>query len=278
MAKSLSTKFGHSTIAPAGTDPTRVVWNGVDSWQWQSDVVKRKPAGRKSSECVQKSAWAKLNQQVVACEKCPRLIEHCQTIARTKRRAYIDEDYWGRPVPNFGDPKATVLIVGLAPGAHGANRTGRMFTGDRSGDWLFRALHKAGFASKAESTRLDDGQKLTGVAITNACRCAPPENKPTRAEIDNCRDWFRQTVEMLPIRVFVGLGQVGWRAVVDFARTEGWHSGKLPQFSHGAELELGKDRWLIGSFHPSQQNTFTGRLTEPMLDSVFRRASQLAKP
>lgn len=235
-------------------------------------MEKRKAARRRTKG---NATWAALNENVVACEKCPRLIEHCQAIAETKRRAYANEEYWGRPVPNFGDPQASILIVGLAPGAHGANRTGRMFTGDRSGDWLFRALHKAGFASQADSTGLHDGLTLSGAAITNACHCAPPDNKPTRAEIENCRDWFRQTVEALPVRVFIGLGQVGWRAVVDFAREEGWISGPLPRFSHGAELHLGKDRRLIGSFHPSQQNTFTGRLTEVMLDSVFRRARKL---
>ena len=217
------------------------------------------------------SAWESLNQQVSACKKCPRLIEHCRTIAATRRRAYRTEDYWGGPVPNFGDPEARVLIVGLAPGAHGANRTGRMFTGDRSGDWLFRALHRAGFANQAGSTCLADGLTLTGAAITNACHCAPPGNRPSRDELHNCRDWFHQTVAVLPVQVFVGLGQVGWRAVVDYARDRNWHSGKLPRFAHGAELNLGQDRWLIGSFHPSQQNTFTGRLTEDMFDDVFQR-------
>jgi len=221
------------------------------------------------------SAWSSLNRDVSKCEKCPRLIEHCRTIAVTRRRAYRDEDYWGGPVPNFGDPAARVLVVGLAPGAHGANRTGRMFTGDRSGDWLFRALHRAGFANQASSTGLADGLTLTGAAITNACHCAPPDNRPTREELHNCRDWFHQTVESLPVQVFVGLGQVGWRAVVDYARDRHWHSGKLPRFAHGAELNLGDGRWLVGSFHPSQQNTFTGRLTEEMLDAVFQQVHHL---
>lgn len=238
-------------------------------------MAKRKPATRKKPP-KKLSAWELLNRKVVSCEKCPRLIEHCQAIAETKRRAYLDDDYWGGPVPNFGDPNARLLVVGLAPGAHGANRTGRMFTGDRSGDWLFRALHKAGFANQPESSALDDGLTLKDAAITNACRCAPPDNKPTRDEISNCQDWFRSTIELLPVRVFVGLGQVGWRAVVDFARGQGWHSGKLPKFSHGAELDLGEGRWLVGCFHPSQQNTFTGRLTESMLDAVFQKARKLA--
>lgn len=237
-------------------------------------MAKRKTATRKK-QSKKVAAWELLNQRVVSCEKCPRLIEHCHEIAKTKRRAYQDDEYWGDPVPNFGDPNGKLLVVGLAPGAHGANRTGRMFTGDRSGDWLFRALHKAGFANQAESTGLEDGLILNGAAITNACHCAPPDNKPTRDEIENCREWFRSTIELLPVQVFVGLGQVGWRAVVDFARDQGWHSGKLPKFSHGAELKLGDGRWLIGSFHPSQQNTFTGRLTEAMLDEVFNKARQL---
>ena len=238
-------------------------------------MAKRKSSGQRKRTSRQHSAWDVLNKKTVDCRKCPRLIEHCQTIAETKRRAYLDEDYWGGPVPNFGDPNAKLLVVGLAPGAHGANRTGRMFTGDRSGDWLFRALHKAGFANQAESTGLEDGLTLNGAAITNACHCAPPDNKPTRDEIENCREWFRSTIELLPVQVFVGLGQVGWLAVVDFARDQGWYSGKLPKFSHGAELDLGDGRWLIGSFHPSQQNTFTGRLTEEMLDEVFNKARQL---
>jgi len=222
-----------------------------------------------------KSAWDRLNDRIVACDACPRLIEHCQHIAETKRRAYLDDDYWGGPIPNFGDPQARLLLVGLAPGAHGANRTGRMFTGDRSGDWLFRALHKAGFANQSEATGRDDGLKLLDCAVTNACHCAPPDNKPTRDEIHNCGDWFQQTVDLLPIRVFLGLGQIGWRSVIDLARENEWYTGKLPKFSHGAEVELSGGRVLLGSFHPSQQNTFTGRLTESMFDAVFSRARRL---
>ena len=151
-----------------------------------------------------------------------------------------------------------------------------MFTGDRSGDWLFRALHNTGFASQAESTSRDDGLVLRNCAITGACHCAPPDNKPTTDEIANCREWFDGTVDALPVRVFVALGQIGWRAVIDLARDRGWYEGRLPKFGHGAEVELTDDRLLIGSFHPSQQNTFTGRLTEPMLDAVFARAREIA--
>ena len=219
--------------------------------------------------------WDQLNRDIVACDRCPRLIEHCQQIARTKRKAYIDEDYWGGPVPNFGDPKARLLVVGLAPGAHGANRTGRMFTGDRSGDWLFRALFRAGLANQPDSTGLDDGLVLSNTAITGACHCAPPDNKPTRDEIEACYDWFEQTVSIVPFRVYLALGQIAWRQVVDHCRASGTLEGRLPKFGHGAEVELTDGRWLIGSFHPSQQNTFTGRLTEEMFDQVFARVRQL---
>lgn len=222
-----------------------------------------------------KAAWDRLNEQAVACERCPRLIAHCRHIAEVKRKAYLDDEYWGRPVPNFGDWKSRLLIVGLAPGAHGANRTGRMFTGDRSGDWLYRALHKAGFANQPESIDANDGLKLSGAAISNACRCAPPDNKPTREEVENCREWFDQTVDLLPVRVFLALGQIGWRSVVDLAMSRGWYAGRLPKFGHTAEVELTGGRTLLGSFHPSQQNTFTGRLTEEMFDRVFDRAREL---
>lgn len=219
--------------------------------------------------------WDALNSNLIACDRCPRLVEHCQAVAATKRRAYEEWDYWGQPVPNFGDPQAKLLLVGLAPGAHGANRTGRMFTGDRSGDWLYRALHKAGFATQAESVSRDDGLQLVGCAITAAGHCAPPDNKPTPDELATCADWLSQTVDVVPARVFVALGQIAWRSVIDLARERGWSSGKLPKFGHGAEVDLGEGRCLLGSFHPSQQNTFTGRLTEDMLDAIFQRAQEL---
>ncbi|MCA9111765.1 MAG: uracil-DNA glycosylase [Planctomycetaceae bacterium] len=213
--------------------------------------------------------WDQLNRQIVTCEKCPRLRKHCQRIAEEKRRAYLDWDYWGRPVPNFGDPRGKLLIVGLAPGAHGANRTGRMFTGDRSGDWLYRALDRAGYASQAESVSVNDGLALFGCSITAVCHCAPPDNKPTAEEVEHCRDWFQQTVDLVKPRVFLALGQLAWRAVIELARSREWYAGKLPKFGHGATVDLIGQRYLIGSYHPSQQNTFTGRLTEKMLDDVF---------
>lgn len=218
------------------------------------------------------SAWDELNCQIVACERCPRLRTYCRDVAREKRRAYLEWDYWGQPLPNFGDPHARLLVVGLAPAAHGGNRTGRMFTGDRSGDWLYRALHKAGFANQARCEHRGDGLKLMDCAITAGCHCAPPDNKPLPAELDNCRGWLEQTIDLLPARVFVALGQIGWRAVLDETRGRGWWEGRLPKFSHGARFELAGDRLLLGSYHPSQQNTFTGRLTEPMLDAVFAEA------
>jgi uracil-DNA glycosylase family 4 len=188
---------------------------------------------------------------------------------------FMEDDYWGRPVPNFGDPKARFLIVGLAPAAHGANRTGRMFTGDRSGDWLFRALHKAGFASQPDAVSAEDGLTLHDCAITATCHCAPPQNKPTRDEIQNCRHFMTETVEMLPVKVFLALGSIGWRAVIDYAKAVGWWDRKLPKFGHGATVQFENGLWLVGSFHPSQQNTFTGKLTEPMFDEVFQQSSRL---
>ena len=220
--------------------------------------------------------WDRLNRQIVGCEQCPRLREHCRRVAAEKRRAYLDWTYWGRPVPNFGDARAKLLIVGLAPAAHGANRTGRMFTGDRSGDWLYRALHKAGFANQSTSRARDDGLELTNCAITATCHCAPPGNKPTPREIANCRDWLEQTIDLVPVRVFLALGSIGWRTVIDETRRRGWLAvGRVPKFGHGAASALADGRWLVGSYHPSQQNTFTGRLTERMLDQVFEKVNAL---
>ena len=220
-------------------------------------------------------AWKSLNQQIVACERCPRLREHCRQIAREKRRAFADWVYWGRPIPNFGSPPARLLIVGLAPAAHGANRTGRMFTGDRSGEWLYRAMHKAGFANQATAERRDDGLELSDCAITAVCHCAPPDNKPTTEEIANCREWLRETIDLAQPKVLLALGQIAWRATWGEIRNRAWQSGGLPKFGHGAAVSLAEGRWLLGSYHPSQQNTFTGKLTEPMLDRVFAEARRL---
>jgi uracil-DNA glycosylase family 4 len=221
------------------------------------------------------AAWRELNEQIVACQRCPRLRDHCQRIAREKRRAFLEWDYWARPVENFGDPRARLLVVGLAPAAHGANRTGRVFTGDRSGEWLFRALHKAGFATRPESLHRDDGLRLIDCAITATCHCAPPDNKPTGDEIAACQSWFSATFDIVPARVYLALGQIAWKSIVDETRRRGWIDGRSLKFGHQAVAALGKGRWLLGSYHPSQQNTFTGKLTEPMFDAVFEQARNL---
>ncbi len=219
--------------------------------------------------------WLRLNRQIVGCERCPRLRAYCRQVAKEKRRAFAEWEYWGRPVPNFGDATAKLLIVGLAPAAHGGNRTGRMFTGDRSGDWLYRALYKAGFANQPTSVSRDDGLTLINCAITAVCHCAPPDNKPLPEEIAHCRQWLDETLENVKPKVLLALGQIAWRAVVAEARQRSWYSGPMPKFAHGAKVSLAGGRWLLGSYHPSQQNTFTGKLTEPMFDSVFAEARRL---
>jgi uracil-DNA glycosylase family 4 len=226
---------------------------------------------RKSSD------WDALNQTIVACTRCGRLRDYCRRVAIEKRAAFRNWDYWGQPVPNFGDPQGRLLIVGLAPAAHGGNRTGRVFTGDRSGDWLFRALYKSGFANQPHSVSRDDGLELIDCAVTAAAHCAPPDNKPLPGELVNCHQWFERTIDLMPLRVFVALGQIAWRAVVAEARRRQWLQNHSPKFGHGAQVALAGGRWLLGSYHPSQQNTFTGRLTEDMFDDVFRTARRLLK-
>lgn len=200
-------------------------------------------------------------------------------MAVEKRAAYRDETYWGRPVPAFGDPEASVLIVGLAPAAHGANRTGRMFTGDRSGDWLYRALHRAGFANQSESKDREDGLRLHDAWVTAAVRCAPPDNKPTPAERDNCAPWFIEELEAMPrLRVIVALGGFAYAQTMRLLAAQGVTIPRpRPKFGHGSEVELDGPLTVLCSFHPSQQNTFTGRLTEPMFDEVWARARALAR-
>lgn len=219
------------------------------------------------------SDWQALNRSVVNCTQCPRLIKHCKTIAKVKRKAYLDDDYWGKPVPNFGPAKVPLLIVGLAPGAHGANRTGRMFTGDRSGDWLYRALFKAGFCSQPESTADDDGLKLKKCAITAVCHCAPPDNKPTTDEVKNCAVFLDRTIRLCRPRVFLALGSIAWNAMARYAIERRWLEKPRPKFGHAATVELAIPRrkgvFLVGCYHPSQQNTFTGKLTEKMLDDLL---------
>ena len=229
----------------------------------------------KPTACLEQrlvTAWTDLNRKIVRCARCPRLREYCRDVAVEKRRAFRDWEYWGGPVPNFGDARPRLLVVGLAPAAHGGNRTGRMFTGDRSGDWLYRALFKADFANQPRSDCRDDGLRLIDCAITAVCHCAPPANKPEPAEIAHCSAWLQETIDLAPVRVFVALGQIAWRAIAVESRRRGWQSGRLPKFGHAAVARLAEKRLLIGSYHPSQQNTFTGKLTEPMFDHVFALA------
>jgi uracil-DNA glycosylase family 4 len=214
-----------------------------------------------------------LELSITTCRKCPRLVEWRELVAREKRAAFRDWDYWGRPVPGFGDPVATVYVLGLAPAAHGGNRTGRVFTGDRSGDWLFGALHRTGFANQPTSVSSDDGLELTGAFVAAAVRCAPPANKPLPEERDNCLPYAAKELELLTgLRAIVCLGSFAWDAAL---RLVGGIRPK-PKFGHGAEATAENGLTLIGCYHPSQQNTFTGKLTEPMLDAVFARARELA--
>ena len=216
-----------------------------------------------------------LADQVVRCRRCPRLRQYCRQVAVQKRRAYADWDYWAKPVAGFGDPDAGLWIVGLAPGAHGANRTGRIFTGDRSGDFLFAALHRAGLANQPRSVDRDDGLVLRGAFISAALRCAPPANRPLPDEIANCRQYLdREWMLLERVRVMLALGKIAWDAVIALAKRHGcdFPAGKVP-FAHGAELPLAQNRWLIGSYHVSQQNTFTGKLTTEMFDKVLDRAT-----
>lgn len=221
-----------------------------------------------------------LQAEVVACRACPRLVAWREQVAIEKRASFRDDNYWGAPVPGFGDPSARLLVVGLAPAAHGANRTGRMFTGDRSGDWLFRALHRAGFANQPDSTARGDGLELHDTWITAAVRCAPPANRPTPTERSACADWLAREIKLLPdVRVVVALGGFGWNAFLKVLGGQGWAIPRpRPTFGHIARVELdgeGRRLSLIGSYHPSQQNTFTGRLTEEMFDEVWTSAREL---
>jgi len=222
---------------------------------------------------------AQLEGEVVDCFRCPRLVAWRELVAREKRASFAGEQYWGRPIPGFGDPDARVLLLGLAPAAHGANRTGRVFTGDRSGDFLFAALHRTGFANQPTSRHADDGLKLHGAWITAAVRCAPPANKPTPAERDTCLPYALRELELLAgVRVVVCLGAFAWDAALRLLAASGLALPRpRPRFGHGTELALGAPApLLLGTFHPSQQNTFTGRLTPAMLDDVLLRARELA--
>ena len=222
---------------------------------------------------------AALDSAISECRACPRLVAWREEVARTKRASYSHEDYWGRPVPGFGSDRPSVLVVGLAPAAHGANRTGRVFTGDRSGDWLFASLHRVGLANQPTSVHADDGLELVDTRVLAAVRCAPPQNKPTTEERDTCAPWLDDELGLvLPwVRVVVALGAFGWQAALTaLARVGGEIPVPRPRFGHGAEVTIpmpDRDVLLLGTYHPSQQNTFTGRLTEPMLDEVLGRAA-----
>jgi uracil-DNA glycosylase len=221
----------------------------------------------------------KLQQRIIHCRLCPRLVSWREQVAAEKTKRFEEWKYWGKPNPSFGDPGAQLLLVGLAPAAHGGNRTGRMFTGDRSGDWLYRALYKFGFANQPSSVSRDDGLRLKNCYITATCRCAPPQNKLLPSEILHCRPYLIKEMAMLKqMRVIVGLGRVGFDSAVSALRDLGVRRETTRlRFSHGAEYPITATLTLLASFHPSQQNTFTGRLTEPMFDAMFRRAGSLLK-
>ena len=216
-------------------------------------------------------ALDRLERRVVRCRRCPRLVEWRERVAREKRAAFRDEDYWGRPVPGFGDPAARVYVLGLAPAAHGGNRTGRVFTGDRSGDWLFAAMHRAGLASQPTSRRRDDGLRLKDAWVAAVVRCAPPANRPLPSERDTCMPYAAQELELLGPAVIVCLGGYAWDAACRLLAVR-----PKPRFGHGSEHAVEGGPVLLGCFHPSQQNTFTGKLTEAMMDAVFLRARELA--
>ncbi|HZQ80098.1 MAG TPA: uracil-DNA glycosylase [Acidimicrobiia bacterium] len=227
------------------------------------------PSGRKE-------ALAAITAEVVGCRRCPRLVAWREEVAAHPRPAYRGEVYWGRPIPGFGDPGARVVVAGLAPAAHGGNRTGRIFTGDRSGDWLFRALHRAGFANQPHSVSADDGLRLRGAWVSAAVRCAPPANKPTVEERDACAPYLVRELAVLEPAVIVVLGSFAYEAAWRTLRELGVSlPAPRPRFGHGVEVSTGGPV-VVCSFHPSQQNTFTGKLTEPMLDGIFLRARELA--
>jgi uracil-DNA glycosylase family 4 len=222
---------------------------------------------------VEPDSLARVTSEVVACRRCPRLVAWREQVAREKRAAFANEEYWGKPVPGFGDPAAELLVVGLAPAAHGGNRTGRVFTGDRSGDWLFGAMYRAGYANQPSSSHADDGLELIRAWISAVVRCAPPANKPLPLERDTCLPYLIRELRLLEqVRVMVCLGKFAYD---NLART--FELRHRPAFGHGVELQLDDERWIICSFHPSQQNTFTGKLTVPMFDAIFARARTLAR-
>jgi uracil-DNA glycosylase family 4 len=224
--------------------------------------------------CPVPDSLALVTAEIVECRACPRLVAWRELVAAEKRASFATEDYWGRPVPGFGDPDARLFVVGLAPAAHGGNRTGRVFTGDRSGDWLYSALHRAGYANQSTSVALDDGLRLDDAYVAAIVRCAPPANKPTVVERDTCLPYFERELRLLTrVRVLVALGQFAYD---NLTRVLGVRP--RPRFGHGVEVPVGDGRTILCSFHPSQQNTFTGKLTVPMFDAVFQRAREISSP
>lgn len=214
---------------------------------------------------MEKSSWSEHEKQIVSCQKCPRLRDHCESVAQLKKREFKNWVYWGKPVPGFGDKTAEVWLVGLAPAAHGANRTGRMFTGDSSGDWLYRALYEFGFASSQDSKSAEDGMVLKNIYISAAARCAPPDNKPTRDELENCAPYLARELALLKnLKMIVCLGSIAFESTLALFPAQ----KPKPKFGHGKEFEVEGLR-ILGSYHPSRQNTNTGRLTKPMWDSIF---------
>ncbi len=282
------TAAGDAPAAPPGGDPHPVTGDLYPSpvpagTGWPGDPAAADTPVARSASGVRRLARSsgdvgELDARVSVCRACPRLVRHREDVARTGRRAaFAAEPYWGRPGPGFGDPDARVLVVGLAPAANGTNRTGRMFTGDRSGDWIYAALHRAGYASSPRSVASGDGQELSGLRIVAAVRCAPPGNRPTPAERDTCGPWLDRDLELVEptLTAILALGGFGWDATLAAARRLGWDVPRpKPRFGHGAQTRLGAPTRavrLLGSYHVSQQNTFTGRLTEPMLDAVIAR-------
>jgi len=229
--------------------------------------------GERTDESLRDLDLAALAARIEGCRACPRLVAWREQVARERRAAFATQTYWGRPVAGFGDPGARIALLGLAPAAHGANRTGRVFTGDRSGDFLYAALYRAGLASRPTSTARDDGLELDGAYVTAAVRCAPPANRPTPAERDRCLPYARRELELLPLRVIVCLGAFAWDAALRLCQER---PRPRPRFTHGAEWRSGVGLALLGCYHPSQQNTFTGVLTEAMIDAVLARAVEIA--
>ncbi len=225
--------------------------------------------------------WLKvLNKEVVACTRCPRLVAYREQVAREKRRAYRDHEYWGKPVPGFGDPNAAVLVLGLAPGAHGSNRTGRPFTGDASGNFMYPVLYETGFANQPTATNRDDGLTLTNLYITAAARCAPPDNKPLPQELANCAPYLERELEGLKnLKVVVALGRIGFDSYLNYLKRSKAIAGKREyEFRHGAQYPMPDGRVLLASYHPTNQNTQTGKMTRTMFDEIFKRAARLAIP